>query len=121
MPCCAAQRNAGYFLDLWHWRAHRSNPLNISDDQHVAAARFSDAGRSPYATNWNNDAKQPRVMMDQAKVGRKALRWDDIVQGKLGFGDVYFLRADQTVPFDPNAGWAEGDTLPRRILTPADA
>lgn len=117
----AAQRNAGYFLDLWHWRAHRSNPLNISDDQHVAAARFSDAGRSPYATNWNNDAKQPRVMMDQAKVGRKALRWDDIVQGKLGFGDVYFLRADQTVPFDPNAGWAEGDTLPRRILTPADA
>lgn len=59
-------------------------------------------------------------MLDQSKVGRKGLRWDDIVQGKLGFGDVYYLRADQAVPFDPNAGWTEGDTLPRRILTMAD-
>jgi len=64
----AAQRKAGYFLDLWHWRAHRSNPLNIADDQHVAAARFSDPGRSPYATNWNNETKQPRLMLDQAEV-----------------------------------------------------
>lgn len=25
----AAQRKAGYFLDLWHWRAHRSNPIGL--------------------------------------------------------------------------------------------
>ena len=116
----SAQRAAGYFLDLWHWRAHRSNPLNISDDQYVGAARFGDTGRSPYSTNWNGQTKQPRVMLDQSKVGRKALRWDDIAQGKLGFGDVYYLRADQALPFDANAGWVEGDALPNRILTLAD-
>jgi hypothetical protein len=116
----AAQRKAGYFLDLWHWRAHRSNPLNISDDQFVAAARFSDTGRSPYATNWNGETKQPRLMLDQSKVGKKSLRWDDIAQKRLGFADVYYLRADQAVAFDPNAGWTEGDTLPRRILAMAD-
>lgn len=119
-PDLAAQRAAGYFLDLWHWRAHRSNPLNIADDQHVAAARFSDAGRSPYATNWNGDAKQPKLMLDPSKAGRKGLRWDDIVQGRLGFNDAYYIRSDQAVPFDPNAGWTDGDTLPRRILTLAD-
>mgnify|MGYP003893912613 CR=1 FL=1 len=31
----AALRKAGYFLDLWHWRAHRSNPIGASDDQFV--------------------------------------------------------------------------------------
>jgi len=112
----AAQRAAGYFLDLWHWRAHRSNPLNMADDQFISEQRNSDAGRSPYSTNWNEGAKQPRLMLDPAKVGRKALRWDDIAGGKLGFDDVYYLRADQAVAFDPNAGWNEGDTLPRRIL-----
>jgi len=116
----AAQRKAGYFLDLWHWRAHRSNPLNISDDQNIGAARLGDAGRSSYSTNWDREAKQPKLMLDPARAGRKGLRWDDIVQGRLGFGDIYYLRADQAVPFDPKAGWAEGDTLPRRILTPAD-
>ncbi len=25
-----AQRKGGYFLDLWHWRAHRSNPIDKS-------------------------------------------------------------------------------------------
>ena len=37
-----AQRKAGYFLDLWHWRAHRSNPINQSDDQVIAEARYGD-------------------------------------------------------------------------------
>ena len=35
----AALRKGGYFLDLWHWRAHRSNPIGASDDEYVFDVR----------------------------------------------------------------------------------
>ena len=81
-----AQRAAGYFLDLWHWRANRSNPVNLADDQLVAEARLSDAGKSAYATNWDGEKKLPRLMFDAAKAGHAALKWDDIVGGKVDAG-----------------------------------
>jgi hypothetical protein len=109
-------RAAGYFLDLWHWRAHRSGPVGHADDQFVGAGRLSDSGRGAFATNWDGDRKQPRLMLDRAKVGRVALKWDDIAQGRIGQDDVYYLREDLAVPFDASAGWQEGDTIPRRIL-----
>ena len=109
-------RAAGYFLDLWHWRAHRSSPVGFADDQFVGAGRLSDTGRGAFATNWDGERKQPRLMLDRAKVGRTALKWDDIAQGRIGQDDVYYLREDQAVTFDPAAGWQEGDTIPRRIL-----
>lgn len=109
-------RAAGYFIDLWHWRAQRSNPVGFADDQFVGAGRLSDSGRGAYTTNWDGERKQPRLMLDQAKVGRAALKWDDIVQGRVGQNDVHFLRDDQSAPFNPDAGWKEGDVIPRRIL-----
>lgn len=54
-----ALRRSGYFLDLWHWRAQRSNPLDVSDDQFVAEARYSDAGRGAYTTNWTGISSSP--------------------------------------------------------------
>lgn len=114
------QRAAGYFLDLWHWRANRSNPVDLSDDQLVAVARLSDAGKSPYATNWDAEKKQPRLMFDAARAGHAALQWDDIMSGRVDQDSAYALREDLAAPFDPNAAWKEGDTLPRRILRPAD-
>lgn len=111
-----ALRAAGYFLDLWHWRANRSNPIGLSDDQMVAEARLSDSGRGMYATNWDGDAKQPRFMFNPTTAGRAALKWDDVVGGRIGLDSVYFIKDDEAVPFDPNASWQEGDTLPRRYL-----
>ena len=113
----AALRNAGYFLDLWHWRAHRSNPVDKSDDQFVAEARYGDSGKGPFFTNWDGAKNQPKLMFDPAKTGgRKALGWDDLTQRKLGFDDLYYLREDQAVPFDPSLDWKAGDTIPRRVL-----
>lgn len=112
----AALRNAGYFLDLWHWRAHRSNPVDKSDDQFVAEARYGDSGKGPFFTNWDKEKQQPKLMFDPAKSGRRALRWDDLAQRKLGFDDLYYLREDQAVPFDPSLEWKDGDTIPRRVL-----
>ena len=115
-----AQRAAGYFLDLWHWRAGRSNPVNISDDQLVAEGRLSDTGKSPYATNWDGEKKQPRLMFDAVKAGQTALKWADIAAGRITQDSTYALREDIAAPFDPAAGWKDGDTIPRRILRPAD-
>lgn len=115
-----AQRAAGYFLDLWHWRANRSNPVNLADDQFVAEARLSDPGRGMFFTNWDSNKKLPRLMFDVAKVGHSALKWDDLKAGRITQDSAYALREDIAVPFDPNATWKEGDTLPRRVVRPGD-
>lgn len=112
----AAQREAGYFLDLWHWRAHRSNPIDKSDDQVIAEARYGDGGKGVFFTNWDGDKKLPKLMFDPGKAGTAALKWEDLANRKLGFDDLYYMREDQTKPFDPNHAWKEGDTLPRRVL-----
>jgi Ethylbenzene dehydrogenase len=116
----AALRKAGYFLDLWHWRAGRSNPIDKSDDQFVAEARYGDSGKGPFFTNWDKKKQQPKLMFDPAKTNRRALKWADLAQRKLGFDDLYYLRQDQAVPFDPSYAWKEGDTIPRRVLRPGE-
>ncbi|MBI4274492.1 MAG: hypothetical protein HY659_07310 [Rhizobiales bacterium] len=112
----AALRKGGYFLDLWHWRAHRSSPIGASDDQYVFELRGGDAGKGPFATNWDADKKQPRFMLDPQKVGKRALNWNDLIQRKLGFDDVYFISEENAVPFDASYAWQDGDTIPRRLL-----
>jgi hypothetical protein len=112
----AALRKAGYFLDLWHWRAHRGNPVNASDDEYIFDARSGDSGRGAFITNWDQGKMQPKFMLDPQKTGRVALNWDDLAQRKLGFDDIYYITDDTAVPFDPNHAWKEGDTIPRRLL-----
>lgn len=112
----ARQREAGYFLDLWHWRAHRSNPIGASDDQHVAEYRHGDAGKGPYFTNWDSEAEQPKLMFDPDQTGMRAMDWEDVRPGEPVFDEIYYLSEDMAVPFDPDHAWQEGDTIPRRVL-----
>lgn len=115
-----ALRKGGYFLDLWHWRAHRSNPINVSDDEYVFEVRAGDAGKSPFTDNWDPEKKQPKFMLDPQKAGRAALSWDDLTSRKLGFDDVYFISEDTAVAFDAAHAWKDGDTIPRRLLRRGD-
>ena len=69
-----AQRRAGYFLDLWHWRAHLSNPLGRADDQNVAWYRLFDSGETPYFSNWDLENQRPRWMFDAEAAPVQALR-----------------------------------------------
>lgn len=112
----ADQRAAGYFLDLWHWRSHRSNPLDWSDDQHVAEFRYGDSGTGPYFTNWDGAAGQPRLMFDPEQTGGHALRWEDVAANRADFDGIYYLAEHFAVPFDPDHDWQEGDVVPRRVL-----
>ncbi len=96
------QRRAGYFLDLWSWRAHLSNPLGHGDDQLIAWYRLYDSGDPAFFSNWDNDAGQPRWMFDPARAGTK---------------QPYYLSADAAVPFDPAREWREGDVIPGQVLS----
>ena len=109
-------RKAGYFLDLWHWRGHRSNVLEFSDDQNIAEMRAGDPGKNGWSTNWDKDKKQPKYMFDPARSGRIANNWQDLASGKIGQDDPYYLSDTTKTEFDPTQPWKEGDVLPKRYL-----
>jgi hypothetical protein len=111
-----AQRRAGYFLDLWHWRAHLSNPLGRSDDQHIAWYRLYDSGEPLSVGNWDADSGQPRWMFDPARDGVRALRWEDVAAGHGDVRGPYYLSAATAVPFDAAHEWREGDVIPGQVL-----
>lgn len=112
----ATLRRAGYFLDLWHWRANRGGPIGVSDDQVVSAIRGGDEGRSAWSTNWDGDNKRPRWMYNPEVTGFNALKWDEVVAGTLAQNSNTFLHPGTIVDFDPDHAWQEGDTLPRRAI-----
>jgi len=107
---------AGGFVDLIQWRAHRSNPVGMADDGYVLEYRNFDTGKNPFASNLDKDTKQPKFMFDAAKLGAKAVTADQI-----GKKNHFLIKGVNTVPFDPKAGWKEGDLLPRYVLSASDA
>ena len=112
----AELRQSGVFLDLWQWRAHRTNPIGFADDQWVFQYRNSDEGKGPYTTNWDDKTKQPKWMINPEKVGFYALKWDDVKNHRLSQKDIYYISQDIALPFDRNHQWQEGDTIPRQFL-----
>jgi hypothetical protein len=115
-PELAAQRAAGYFLDLWHWRAGRSNAVGMSDDQLVAEHRLSDAGRGAFTDNWDPQHQQPLFMFDRDKAGIDALRWQQVQAEAVDFDGIYYLSDALAKPFDPDHPWQQDDVIPRRLL-----
>jgi hypothetical protein len=89
----------GKFLDLIQWRAHRSNPVGMADDGWVLDWRNFDAGANPFASNMDGKTKQPRYMFAPGKAGK------------------ILVLGDNAAPFDPNAGWKEGDVLPQYYVS----
>ena len=67
----------------------------------------------------NADAKThaPKFMWDEKKTGYKAIRADSQARK----GNLFLIRETNAVPFDPNAGWKEGDMIPDYIISREDA
>lgn len=115
-----ALREAGIFLDLWQWRAHRSHPVGYADNGYVLDYRHSSAGRSMYTDNVNPDTGEPQWMYDVEQAGVHALRFDQLVARAYGQDDPYYLSEATAVPFDPDHVWEDGDALPHRFLREPD-
>jgi hypothetical protein len=107
---------AGYFVDLIQWRAHRSHPVGMADDGYVLEWRNSDEGKNMFAGNADAKTHQPKFMWDEKKVGYKS-----ITVAQLRRGEHFLVREKNAVPFDPNAGWKEGDMIPDYITSREDA
>ncbi|MDP7102890.1 MAG: ethylbenzene dehydrogenase-related protein [SAR202 cluster bacterium] len=111
-----ALKDGGVFLDQWHRRAARGNPIGVSDDMWVLDYRNGDGGKSAYSTNWDGDVEQPKQMFDPEKTGFAALNFDDVHNGRVPFDSIYYLSDDTMTEFDLNHAWQEGDAIPRRYL-----
>jgi hypothetical protein len=106
----------GRFVDLIQWRAHRSNAVGMADDGYVLEWRLGDAGKDMFSGNADEKAHTPKFMWDEKKVGYKSITAD-----QLRKGDHFLIREKNAVPFDPNAGWKEGDMIPDYVLSREDA
>ncbi len=105
--------NPGETLDVWHWKAARTNPTGYAEDKYwvdlteadkvtyegetVLRTRLPDEG-SGFASD-NIEAGLPKFM-HQNDPGANA----------------DFLFAKDSVPFDPDANWSDGDTIPGYIV-----
>ena len=105
---------AGGFLDLMQWRVARSNAVSMADDGYVLEYRNFDAGKKMFGYNVDKKTMTPKFMFDSSKVGYKVLNKDI-------FGDaskpMTLISGVNTVAYDANGGFKEGDILPGRLLT----
>jgi hypothetical protein len=60
---------------------------------------------------WTLKPTSQGLCYDEKKVGKKALRAEDIRKMATAL-----IREQNAVPFDPNAGWTTGDLIPEYVL-----
>ena len=106
----------GHFVDLIQWRAHRTNIVGGTDDGYVLEWRYFDSGANHFASNMDGAKKMPKFMFDAAKFGSAA-----IAEKQIGQKEAILVKGVNAVPFDPAAGWKEGDLLPQYVVSGADA
>lgn len=102
-----ALKAAGKFLDLWQWRAGRSNAVGYASDDWVLEYRNSDAGRSPFFSR-----PKPEFMFDEKVVGFRAIPEREF-QARMG--QAALIEGKTAVPLNPQATFATGDLLPQYI------
>jgi hypothetical protein len=107
----------GQFVDLIQWRGYRSNAVGMADDGYVLEYRLADAGKDMFGGNADAQTHQPKFMWDEKKMGFKSIRADSPARK----GNLFLIREQNAVPFDPNAGWKEGDLIPDYIASREDA
>ena len=101
-------RKAGRFLDLWQWRAARSNPLGHAGDDWVLDYRWFDKGKNTFTS-----PGEPKWMYDQAKMGFVAIPEARLREMRDKFPLIIGRNA---VPLDPKAPFKAGDILPHPVL-----
>lgn len=114
-----SERKAGYFLDLWDWKAAETSPDGRADDTFIAESREPDPGDAGVTSNLDPATGLPRFMFDPAKVPAAALSIDAVSAGGVLPDAPYALTEATAVPFDATRAWKNGDALPMSVLGPA--
>ena len=83
---------------------------------YVLEFRNSDAGKDMFSGNADTRTHEPKFMWDAKKTGYKSITENDLRKG-----DHFLVREQNAVPFDPSAGWKEGDLIPDYVLSREDA
>jgi hypothetical protein len=100
-------KSAGKYLDLWQWRAARSNAVGFASDDWVLEYRNGDAGRSPFF-----NPPKPQFMYDEKISGFRAIP-ESQLQARMG--QAALIEKKNALPLDPNAKFAVGDLLPQYL------
>jgi hypothetical protein len=101
-------KSAGKFLELWQWRAARSNDVGYASDDWVLEYRNGDSGRAPFF-----NPPKPQFMYDEKITGFKAIP-ESQLQARMG--QAALIEKKNAVPLDPNAKFSVGDLLPQYVL-----
>ncbi len=107
---------AGGFLDLMQWRAHRSNVVGMTDDFNVLEYRLNDAGKGPFAKNWDKKMNQPKYMYNKSVFGSNSTSEDQIRTASTPL-----TREMNASAFDPDLNWKVGDLIPEYVTSREDA
>ena len=110
----AAVKADGGFVDLMQWRGHRSNPVGMADDGYVLEYRLFDEGNKMFSKNWDKATNQPKYMFDEKKVGFKSRTMETLRDPSA---PPSLIVEQNTVPFDANADWKEGDMIPEYYVS----
>jgi len=100
-------KSAGKFLDLWQWRAARSNAVGYASDDWVLEYRNGDAGRSPFFST-----PKPQFMYDEKITGFRAIPAAALA---ARMGQAALIEKKTAVALDANAKFAVGDLLPQYL------
>jgi hypothetical protein len=100
---------AGKFLDLWQWRAARSNAVGYASDDWVLEYRNSDAGRSPFFS-----PPKAQFMYDEKVSGFRAIPEAEL-QARMA--QAALIEKKNAVPLDSNAKFSAGRPQRRMRFT----
>lgn len=73
-----------------------------------------------FTDNRNEETGLPLRMFDPEATGSRALRLESLRAREYGQDAPYFLTDEDSVPFDPDHDWREGDAIPQRLLREPD-
>lgn len=102
----------GLFLDLWQWRAARSNPVGYASDDWVFEYRNSDKGKAPFT-----QPAEPTYAFDKSVTGFSAIPREKL--SEMGYRGALIV-GKNSVPIDKAGGFNNGDVLPQYVLRDPD-
>ena len=108
------------YVDVWHWKSHRSNPMGFVDDKRWETDdRHSDPGTSTYSDNDDDGAGNPSFMATNDP-GANVIFLVNDAAAQTAFDPYGVLTpahtVDVAIPFDLGATFNTGDVIPGYVL-----